>query len=141
MPTLAFINHELVRWARERRRYSVEESANALDVLPERWVAWEDGSERPTFRQAQTIARQLSVPFGYLFLPSVPTDDLQLPDLRTVEGRQPRMPSPELIDVVNDALRKQQWYHEYLEDEGADEVPFIGRYSQNHGDWESIAAD
>jgi Zn-dependent peptidase ImmA (M78 family)/DNA-binding XRE family transcriptional regulator len=141
MPTLAFINHELVRWARERRRYSVEESANLLGVAPERWMAWEDGDERPTFRQAQTLARVLSVSFGYLFLPAVPSDHLELPDLRTVSGRPPAAPSPELTDVVNDVLRKQQWYREFLEDEGAAEVPFIGRYSEHDGDWEKIATE
>jgi Zn-dependent peptidase ImmA (M78 family)/DNA-binding XRE family transcriptional regulator len=140
VPTEALISHQVLRWARERRRISVREAADRLGVEPDRWTAWEEGTERPTFRQAQSVARALNVTFGYLFLPEPPTHELDLPDLRTVAGQLPVIPSPELTDVVNDALRKQRWYREYLEDEGAQPVPFIGRFS-SEDDWDTIASD
>jgi Zn-dependent peptidase ImmA (M78 family)/DNA-binding XRE family transcriptional regulator len=127
--TEAFITPGLVRWARERVRRSPEEAASRLGVKPEQWEAWESGDRRPTLRQAQALARSLYIPFGYLYLPTPPAEQLPLPDLRTVGDEAPGRPSAELSDVLNDAIRKQSWYREHLEREGSAPLPFIGRYS------------
>ena len=127
MATEAFITPEIVRWARERDQLSTEKAAQRLNVKPERLDAWERGTARPTFRQAQTLAQRLNIPFGYLFLSSPPEERLPLPDLRTIGDQPTRQPSPELRDVVDDALEKQNWYREYQEGEGAEPLSFIGR--------------
>jgi transcriptional regulator with XRE-family HTH domain len=72
--TEAFITPGLVRWARERVRRSPEEAASRLGVKPEQWEAWESGDRRPTLRQAQALARSLYIPFGYLYLPTPPSN-------------------------------------------------------------------
>ncbi len=133
----AFVNPGLVRWARERRRLTPEVAANRIHA---KFMAWEAGERRPTLRQAQNMAKKLSVPFGYLFLSEPPTERIPLADLRTVSGASPRPPSSEFIDLVNDVLRKQEWYRELQESEGAEPVPFIGRFSLNDRP-ETIAAD
>ncbi len=61
----AFITPRLVRWARQRVRATHEVIASKLRVQPERVAAWEEGHERPTFKQAHDLADCLSVPFGY----------------------------------------------------------------------------
>lgn len=125
----ALITPELVRWARGRGGASAEDLAQRLHVKTERIQAWEEGDAKPTFRQAQELAHALHVPFGYLFLSVPPDDDLPLPDLRTVSGEPVRDPSPELTEITNDLLRKQQWFREYRESEGAEPLAFVGRHT------------
>jgi Zn-dependent peptidase ImmA (M78 family)/DNA-binding XRE family transcriptional regulator len=125
----AFITPDLVRWARERADASIQETARRVHTTSDRLQRWEQGTARPTFRQAQALAHALSVPFGFLFLSAPPPEELPLPDLRTVSGQPVTHPSPELSDVANDLLRKQQWYREFRESERAEPLPFVGRYS------------
>lgn len=133
MPTTeALITPKMVRWARQRARLSAAEVARRINLArPDRLDAWErEGAEdRPTFRQAQHLAEVLHVPFGYFFLSDPPSEELPLPDLRTKRGAAATTPSPDFLAVVYDALRKQEWYHDYLLDQDADPVPFVGRYT------------
>lgn len=129
-PTRAYITPELAIWARNRAGLTKAEAAKRIGVSEDRLSAWEGGLAVPTLRQAETLAQKLYVPFGYLFLSGVPAIDLELPDLRTVQGRPITSPSPEFEDVVNDALRKQDWFREYrqVEEEG-EPLSFVGRFS------------
>lgn len=128
----AFVTPKLITWARKRAGLEIKDAADKLQVPSERFLAWEtEQDRRPTFRQARDLARILHIPFGYLFLSEPPSDELSLPDLRTVAGLTVRMASPELSDAVNDALTKQQWYREYQEEEGAQALPFVGRYRRD----------
>lgn len=136
----AFVTPELVRWARERNNLTADAVAQKINVAVARLMAWEQGEERPTFRQAQNLAQKLNVPFGFLFLSAPPTEEIPLPDLRTLTGAPLRAPSPDFLDLVNDVLRKQQWYREYQESEEAQPVPFIGRFTLSDSP-ERIAAD
>ena len=136
----ALISPSVLTWARHRRDLDAADLARKLNVKPEKVKAWESGDGLPTFRQAQRAADALYIPFGYLFLREPPAEKLPIPDLRTVGDKPPRDPSPDFLDLVNDVLTKQQWYREYREAEGADPLPFIGRYGVND-DEETIAAD
>ena len=136
----ALISPSVLAWARHRRDLDAADLARKLSVKPEKVKAWESGDGLPTFRQAQRAADALYIPFGYLFLREPPAEKLPIPDLRTVGDKPPRDPSPDFLDLVNDVLTKQQWYREYREAEGADPLPFIGRYGVND-DAETIAAD
>jgi Zn-dependent peptidase ImmA (M78 family)/DNA-binding XRE family transcriptional regulator len=136
----AFITPRLVRWARERRNLSTDVVAKKVSVSASAIDAWEKGAARPTIRQAQQLAYRLNVPFGFLYLSTPPAETLPLPDLRTVAGAPPRKPTPDFLDTLHDVLRKQQWYHEYLRDQNAAPVPFIGRFNLGD-DPKAIAAD
>lgn len=136
----ALISPCVLTWARRRRDLDAAGLARRLGVKPEKVKAWESGDGRPTFRQAQRAAEALYIPFGYLFLREPPAERLPIPDLRTVGDKPPREPSADFLDLVNDILTKQQWYREYREAEGADPLPFVGRYGVDD-DAEAIAAD
>lgn len=129
MVTRAAITPGLLRWARERRGQTVEAAAQHVQVRPELFTEWEQGSERPTFRQAQVVARGLHVPLGYLFLSEPPTEELPIPDLRRRDLESLTTPSLDLLAVVNDALLKQQWYRSYLLGEGATPLSFVARFA------------
>ncbi len=124
----AFITPEMIGWAIERVHETHIGLAHKLNVKPEKIAEWVSGDKRPSIRQAQELAKKLKIPFGYLYLSSPPTEKLPLPDLRTMSGTPSSKPSPDFLDVLHDALRKQQWYHEYLKNENVASLPFIGRF-------------
>lgn len=127
----AYINPALLTWARQRAGLTPEQAARRVGVAAGKLAAWERGAARPTLRQAETLARKFYVPFGYLYLSQIPQLDLDLPDLRTVAGRPVSNPSPEFEEVLNNTLAKQEWFKEYRQGEGAEPLPFIGRFSQS----------
>lgn len=124
----ALITGKMISWAIERIGETPGSFAHKLKIKPERLLAWEGEKEYPTIRKAEELARKLKIPFGYLYLTSRPIENLPLPDLRTISSTPPSRPSPNFLDVIYDALRKRDWYREYLQKEKASIVPFIGRF-------------
>ena len=59
----AFINHNIMEWARIRSGISVDELVQSLSS---KYLEWEKGQIKPTFKQAQALAKKLHIPFGYL---------------------------------------------------------------------------
>lgn len=140
--TQALITGSVLRWARERRDISENDIAKRLGTSPDKVRAWEidDGAERPTLRQAATIAGILHIPLGYLFLSEPPSLTTELPDLRTAAGQPVRDPSPAFLDQLYDVRRKQAWFREFQAQQGATPLPFIGRFGlSDHPD--AIAQD
>lgn len=129
MSQAAFVNPSLLTWSRERAGLSTEQVAKKLPVKPDRIQAWEAGETKPTFLQAQKWASVAHIPFGFLFLQQPPVEQLPLPDLRTVGGIAPQHPSLELLDTVRDAIRKQDWYLEYLQHQEHQPLAFVGRFN------------
>ena len=129
--SVAFINPSLFRWARERAQLPVHDVARKLGTRVEKILAWEEGVLQPTFRQAQNFAHHVHVPFGYLFLPVPPVETLPIPDLRTVGDQGCRPASPEFKDLMNDVLRKWEWFRDYLNQENPNPLPFVGKYGNN----------
>ena len=138
--TKALVTPTVLTWARQRRGMPVMSLASKLNVKPQAVEAWETGEKNPTFRQAQRLAQALYVPFGYLYLDEAPVEELPIPDFRTMPGPSPERPSPDLLDLLNDVLGKQQWFREYRESEGIEELPFVGRFNLTDSE-EEIAAD
>lgn len=136
----AFVTPEMIDWAVERVQETPISLGHKLNVKPEKIAEWISGAKRPSIRQAQELAKKLKIPFGYLYLKTPLKETLPLPDLRTAAGKVSRNPSPDFLDVLYDSFRKQQWYHEYLEQENASNIPFIGKFNLND-DTETIASD
>lgn len=127
----ALINPAMLRWARGRVGLDVNEAAQASGVKPEQFQQWEEGEAQPTFRQAQLVANALHAPFGYLFLSEAPADEPALPDLRTVGGAPAGRPSVDLMETVQHGMQRQAWFVEYLQEQGAEPLPFVGRFNAN----------
>ncbi len=127
--TEAFITPALLIWARERNHLTIDAASKKLGITEEKLASWENGQARPTMRQAQELAKKFRIPFGYLYLSSPPQEKLPLPDLRTIGDQPPIPPSPDFYDLLSDVLAKQEWYREYKEDEGAEPLQFVARYT------------
>lgn len=137
--TEALVTPKIITWARKRSNLSIPLIARKIGVSAETFDSWEKGDTRPNLRQAQELARKTYIPLGYLFLSAPPVEKLPLPDFRKVSG-PPQRPSPEFLDVLYDALRKQDWYREHQELEGAEPVSFVGKFRLNDP-VENIASD
>jgi Zn-dependent peptidase ImmA (M78 family)/DNA-binding XRE family transcriptional regulator len=133
MPTAneAFVTPPILEWARMRANLTVERLAKSLQVKPEVIASWEAGGTRPSFHQAETLAKRLHIPLAFLFLPAHPNEQIPLPDFRTV-GNYQLEPSSDLIDLINDVLVKQTWYREFLQSEGRSELGFVDSFTFNN---------
>ena len=136
----ALVTPKIITWARERAELDIEETAKKLGVVVARLAAWENGDSHPSVKQAESLANKLNIPFGYLYLTEPPVEELPLADFRTVSGARRLKPSPAFLDVIYDALRKQDWYHEYLALQEYYPLEFVGKFSPDAGTGE-IAED
>lgn len=125
----AFINPDILIWARRRSQLSQSVLAKKLSTSAETLNKWEMGQKAPTIRQAQAIAAKTHIPLGYLYLNEPPIERLDLPDLRTVNGIQPNSPSSELLELAALMRERVSWYAEYLRDQGLTSNNCVGRRS------------
>jgi Zn-dependent peptidase ImmA (M78 family)/DNA-binding XRE family transcriptional regulator len=136
----AFINPAMLRWARARVGIDAESAARAVGVKPQNYEAWEGGETQPTFKQAQAAAKVLLIPFGFLFLKEPPAGKPELPDLRTIGGMAADAASMNLQETVQHAMQRQEWFIEYLQEQGARPLPFVGKFDLDT-DPKIVAAD
>jgi Zn-dependent peptidase ImmA (M78 family) len=88
-------NPEILRWARVRAGYSIEDIADAFSKEPSVILAWEQGDAVPTYGQLETLAyRFYKRPIALFFFP-VPPEEIEageqfrtLPDFE-IERLQP----------------------------------------------------
>lgn len=130
MATQAMVNHNLLGWARHQAQLSTAALAQKIKVAESKLQEWEAGKLKPTFKQAQDLAKYTQVPFGYLYLDQPPQDyALPIPDLRTVTGESRAQMSANLRQVVSLMMARQAWYREYADDNGFDVLPFAGKFT------------
>ena len=128
--TRVAVRPELLDWAVKRSRRPVSDLATGGAKKLEEWLV---GEERPTMKQLEEFARKARVPFGYLFLSKPPREELPLPDFRTKADATIGDFSPDLLEVVLTAQRRQDWMRDYLLDLGEDPLPFVGSLKVGDG--------
>lgn len=131
--TTANINIAMLSWARDRSGIAVQEFARKCGISAERLLEWESGERAMTFNQAMRFSQKAHIPFGYLFLSEPPAEELPIPDLRTLDGRNLERPSTELMELVKLMLQRQEWYKDYLKLQIADPSPIVGRSTIHDG--------
>jgi len=114
-----------LQWARERAGFSINGLAQKLGIKEDKVVAWEQSGEI-TWSLAERLAHITHTPLGYLFLPDPPAEQLPITDFRTVETQAISHPSTDLSDTINDALRRQDWYRDYILSNGGEPLAFVG---------------
>lgn len=115
---------EVLRWARERAGLEAAALAKKLKVSAHDVAEWE-AKGKVTMTLLQKLASATGTPEGMLFLPERPQEKLPVPDFRTIGSGRVGAASPELMDVLHDAQRKQAWYREYLVGIGASPLAFV----------------
>lgn len=112
----------VLRWAVERAGWDEATTQKRAPKLDE-WVA---GSQQPTLKQVEKLAKETHTPFGFLFLSEPPLDEMPIPDLRTIGNAGVARPSADLLDTIYLCQSRQEWYRSYEQDNGAAGLEFVG---------------
>ncbi len=128
------INPEVLMWAVEYSQKGIEAFEKKFKSFPK----WLNKTERPTIKQLENIAKFAYVPFGYLMLSEKPMIKVKpIEDFRTKKNRgfiNDEEYSADLRDTLLDVRNKQDWLREYKEEQGYDNVRFVGSINQNMPD-------
>ena len=73
MADLAFCNPDILRWARKRLGYSIEDAARKLQISnPEKLRRAEANEANITLRQLHIASKKYGLPISYFYLPEIP---------------------------------------------------------------------
>lgn len=120
------INRNILEWAILRAGYELQDFLLRFPKVE----GWLNESKKPTVKQLEKISNSLNVPFGYMFLKEPPKEELTFPFFRT-NGEPTTKVSLNVFDAVQIVQKRQYWLKEYLEEEGHEELNFIGKFNIN----------
>jgi Zn-dependent peptidase ImmA (M78 family) len=125
---VAHINPKIITWALAQNNLVPEQLATGT-ITADKIRGWEQG--HPISEdQAEFLANKLDIPYLWLFLTSYPpVDPVPIPDLRTRSGKPVAKPSRDFIEVINDALIRQDWFREHKLLKGRQKLAFVGRFT------------
>ncbi|WP_136314245.1 ImmA/IrrE family metallo-endopeptidase [Actinomyces procaprae] len=112
---------DLLRWAVRRARWDEE----TVRRRAPKFYDWIDGTRRPTLKQVEKFASDTHTPFGMLFLPTPPVEEIPIPDMRTIRDAGVREPSADLLETIYLCQRRQDWYRDDALELGASPLNFV----------------
>ena len=128
MVNKAFITPTVFKWARESARITEETAASKVKVSVEKFNEWEEGTDQPTIKQAQTLAKAYKRPFALFFLTQIPRDFQPLQDFRKRDSKQLSTSS---IFIIREIQQKQTWISEMNQENKEQKLSFVGKFSIN----------
>jgi Zn-dependent peptidase ImmA (M78 family) len=87
---------------------------------------WVSGIRLPTIAQLEEFGRKTHIPIGYFFLKNPPSRKCKLTDFRTINSVPSENISRELYETAIHMENIQEWMREYLIDNGAESIDFVG---------------
>jgi Zn-dependent peptidase ImmA (M78 family) len=135
MATEININPNMLTWAIARAGYVVDEF---LEKFPnvKKWV---ELIKKPTVKQLEDFAHRVHIPFGYLFLPEPPKENIPFPFFRS-GNTQTNQVSINVYDTILILQKRQDWLTECLLENEAKHLSFVGKFG-SHTAFETIVAD
>lgn len=100
-----------------------------VDEMSSRWrkyPQWESGEASPTGRQLEDLAQRTHTPLGFFYIPWAPSDELEIADFRTADGRSAIAPSMALLGTVHLCRLRQHWYGEQALQKRSKPLKFVG---------------
>jgi Zn-dependent peptidase ImmA (M78 family)/DNA-binding XRE family transcriptional regulator len=128
MADKAFITPNVLKWARESAKMSEETAAAKVSVTVDKFQEWENGTSKPTIKQAQTLAKAYKRPFALFFLPEIPRDFQPLQDFRKSGSKTLTTSS---IFIIREIQQKQAWISDAFDDNDEIKLSFVGRFKIN----------
>lgn len=126
MRTQVNINNDIIMWAIKRAGFKYDDSAlKSLKI-----EAWLRKEKKPTVKQLEDFSRKVHLPFGYLFLNEPPKEELPIPFFRT--NNDTTKLSINVYETVLMIQQRQEWFKEYLKDNEATALNFVGKYKDNY---------
>lgn len=136
MRTEININPAIFTWAIARAGYELHDFILKYPKVKE----WISNTKKPTIKQLEDFSKKVHLPFGYLFLPEPPEEDLPIPFFRTSSSLRSKNVSLNVFDTISILQRRQDWLREYLIDNDFDELAFVGKFKNNQNSF-SIVED
>ena len=103
--TTVLINNNVLTWARERSKLSLEELALGLDISIARLKAFEDGTEKPSLTLLERIAySKLKVPLAVFFFPEPPVLPDPVSKLRRLPDSEQERLSPNTLAAIRSPI-------------------------------------
>lgn len=124
MKTEVNIKPDMFTWAIARAGYNIQDFAITFPKIQD----WIEEKKKPTVKQLQAFSKKVYLPFGYLFLPEPPKEDLRIPFFRT-NGNRTNAVSINVFDTISLLQGRQDWLREYLKDNDFAPLPFVGKYN------------
>ncbi len=129
------IRPEMLTWAIARAGFDLPEFAEKNPKV----VEWIEGEKQPTVKQLESFSKKVYLPFGYLFLPEPPTEELPIPYFRSNGGDSDQI-HINVYDTILNIRQRQEWLKDYLKENEFRELDYVGRFDGN-SDAQTIVAD
>ena len=129
--TEALITSSVIKWARERSGFSIEQAAKKIGRSREDIIDWESGFSYPSIAQARTASKVYKRPLAVFYLSKPPEDFETLRDFRSLPPEYSAEYSFELSLLIRTAQSRQDWMREYLIGDVFPELSFVGCASLN----------
>jgi Zn-dependent peptidase ImmA (M78 family) len=126
MRTEVTINPNMLTWAISRAGYELQDFLTKFPNV-ENWLY---NIKNPTVKQLEKFANRVHIPFGYLFLPEPPQENIPFPFFRT-GGNQTNKVSLNIYDTILILLRRQDWLTDYLIENEQEPLSFVGKYNES----------
>lgn len=125
MPVRMEVSPEVIEWAVERSNLPVEKLEKDFAIS-----GWTQQSG-PTINQLTDFARRTGIPFGYLLLDHPPKVSLPVPDFRVGFAGELSTPSVDLSAVLDQSIRRQDWYRDYAVANDLPPVAVVGSAAES----------
>jgi Zn-dependent peptidase ImmA (M78 family) len=122
------VKQTLWEWACRRGSLDEQTLLREFPKLPE----WKAGITQPTLKQLEKFAQKNHIPLGMLFLAEPPIEKLPIFDFRTVKNSSINIPSQNLLETIYLCQQRQDWYSQYLREQGFSENEFVGSVTKDH---------
>lgn len=119
--TKVAVKKEVLNWAIDRSKRTIEDLRGKFPKITE----WIEGSNEPTLRQLESLAKATRTPFGFFFLNQPPEIRLPIPYFRTPGGEGLDKPSPDLIETIQLMQQRQSWIKEFWIEEGKERLSIV----------------
>lgn len=115
------VNPDVLKWALSRSGLCLSDLEAKLKKIRD----WISGSDQPTLRQLELIAKNTNTPLGYLLLDKPLKQTLPIPYYRTLKDDAIDA-SLDLLETIHEMQRRQAWMRDFLVDEGCEPLSFVG---------------
>jgi len=122
----ALITPEVIRWARETAKMTLEEAAFKFKRPTDVIEGWESGKIRPTLPQVRRASTVYKRPLAVFYLPNPPEDFQTLRDFRSFGGQRVQAYSAQLDLLIREARYRQERVKEIVIAEGSERLGFVG---------------
>lgn len=117
-------NRDNLNWAIQRAGLELDELLLTFPKLNQ----WINGESDPTVKQLEKFTKKLHVPFGYMFSDDLPEENLSFPFFRAGKKATAKV-SLNVYHTVQILKDRQLWLTEYMNENGYEELPFVGKYN------------